>query len=107
MNNERFLRLLVFFDLPTETKQDRREYARFRKFLVKNGFLMMQESVYCKLLLHANAQQALLAQLRKNKPPAGLVQILTVTERQFVRIEYLVGEYSGDVIISDKRLIEL
>ena len=106
MSNDRFLRMLVFFDLPTETKQDRREYARFRKFLIKNGFLMMQESVYCKLLLHATAQQLLLAQLHKNKPPAGLVQILTVTERQFVRIEYLVGEYHGDAVISDERLLE-
>ena len=106
MSNERFLRMLVFFDLPTETKQDRREYVRFRKFLIKNGFLMMQESVYCKLLLHATAQQLLLAQLRKNKPPCGLVQILTVTERQFVRIEYLVGEYHGDVVNSDSRLLE-
>ena len=105
--SERFLRMLVFFDLPTETKQDRREYTRFRRFLIKNGFMMMQESVYCKLLLHATAQQVLRAALQKNKPPSGLVQVLTITEKQFARIEYLVGEYHGDIINSDERLVIL
>lgn len=45
------MRVMVFFDLPTETPADRREYGRFRRFLVKSGFLMLQESVYCKLAL--------------------------------------------------------
>ncbi len=105
--SDRFLRMLVFFDLPTETKQDRREYARFRRFLIKNGFIMLQESVYCKLLLHATAQKLVSNALHKNKPPAGLVQVLTVTEKQFARMEYMVGEYRGDIINSDARLIEL
>ena len=105
--SERFLRMLVFFDLPTETKQDRREYARFRRFLIKNGFIMLQESVYCKLLLHATAQHLVLNALYKNKPPTGLVQVLTITEKQFARMEYMVGEYRGDIINNDDRLIEL
>lgn len=103
----RFLRLLVFFDLPTETKQDRREYTRFRKFLIKNGFLMMQESVYGKLLLNATAESAIRAALHKNKPPDGIVQLLTVTERQYAQIEYLVGDYHGDILNSADRLVEL
>ena len=45
------MRIIIFFDLPIETVQDRREYSRFHKYLVKNGFLMMQKSVYCKLAL--------------------------------------------------------
>lgn len=45
----RFMRVIVFFDLPTETNAQRREYTRFRKKLLKSGFLMMQESVYSKL----------------------------------------------------------
>ena len=45
----RFMRVLVLFDLPVLTGDQRREYARFRKFLLKSGFLMLQESVYCKL----------------------------------------------------------
>ena len=105
--SNRYLRMLIFFDLPTETTEDRREYSRFHKFLVKNGFMMMQESVYCKIVLNATVQGAVMAQIRKNKPKNGLVQILTITEKQFSRMEYLVGEYDGDIINSDERLIVL
>ena len=41
----RFMRIIVFFDLPTETLEDKREYRKFRKMLIENGFVMMQESV--------------------------------------------------------------
>lgn len=101
------MRTIVFFDLPVGTTQQRREYARFHRFLIKNGFLMMQESVYCKLTLNATVQNSLLNNIRKNKPPAGVVQLLNVTEKQFSKIEYLVGEYQGDIINTDERLIEL
>ena len=43
------MRMIVFFDLPTESEADRREYRKFRRMLVKNGFIMMQESVYCRI----------------------------------------------------------
>lgn len=46
------MRIIVFFDLPTETALDRREYGKFRRNLIKNGFMMMQESVYIKLALN-------------------------------------------------------
>ena len=101
------MRMLVFFDLPTETSQQRRDYTRFRKYLVKSGFMMMQESVYCKILLNATSQALQLADLRKHKPHSGLVQILCVTERQFSRMEFLVGEYDGDVLNTDERLVIL
>jgi len=103
----RFMRMLVFFDLPTETDADRRAYRRFRKLLVRNGFLMLQESVYCKLLLNATAQTAMAEQLRKNRPTKGIVQMLTVTEKQFAKMEYITGAWHSDVIDSDERLVEL
>ncbi|MBO5439995.1 MAG: CRISPR-associated endonuclease Cas2 [Clostridia bacterium] len=101
------MRLIVLFDLPTLTTQDRREYSRFHRFLIKNGFIMMQESVYCRLSLNSTVQNSLLDKVRKHKPPKGIVQMLTVTERQFSRIEYLVGQYNGDVLNTDERLVEL
>lgn len=101
------MRMIVFFDLPTETAAERRNYRRFRRFLIENGFLMMQESVYCKLLLNGSAQTAMAESIRKNKPPKGIVQMLTVTEKQFSKMEYIVGEWTSDVISSDERLIEL
>jgi len=105
--NYRFMRLIVFFDLPTENAKDRREYTRFRKYLLQSGFMMMQESVYCKLALNQTSVDMILSGVRKHKPPAGLVQALTVTEKQFSRMEYIVGTHESDMIDSDERFIEL
>lgn len=101
------MRVIVFFDLPTETARERREYARFRKFLLKSGFFMMQESVYCKLALNQTGVNSMLDTVRRNKPTAGLVQALVITEKQFSRMEYIVGMYQGDIISSDERFLEL
>ena len=101
------MRVIVFFDLPTTTKSERREYAKFRKFLIKSGFMMMQESVYCKIALNAVAADAVIKNVKLNLPSDGLVQLLTVTERQFSRMEVLVGEAHNDVLNSDERLVVL
>lgn len=103
----RFMRIIVFFDLPTLTAKDRREYTRFRKFLIKSGFLMMQESVYCKLVLNSTAANAVISNVRKEKPESGLVQMLTITEKQFAKMEFVVGESSGEVLDNDERLVIL
>ena len=103
----RFMRLIVFFDLPTETREDRKNYSRFHKFLVKNGFIMLQESVYSRMLITPSTGQSLMNMIRKNKPPEGLVQVLSVTEKQFSKMEYIVGKYSSDIVDSDERLIVL
>lgn len=103
----RFMRILVFFDLPTESAENRREYTRFRKFLIKSGFMMVQESVYSKLALNQSAANAVTESIRKNKPSAGLVQLLTITEKQYAKIEYITGAQTGDIITSDERFVEL
>lgn len=101
------MRMLVFFDLPTETDAERREYRRFRKLLIRSGFFMLQESVYCKLLLNSTAQESMAELLRKNRPTRGIVQMLTVTEKQFAKMEYITGAWHSDVIDTDERLVEL
>lgn len=101
------MRMIIFFDLPTETAEDRRAYRRFRNGLIKNGFIMMQESVYCRLLLNATAEQTAREAVRKLRPPSGLVQIMTVTEKQFSKIEYLTGEFHSDIISTDERTVVL
>lgn len=87
----RFMRLLVFFDLPIETATQRKEYRLFRKFLIKDGYLMMQESVYAKLVVNDGAAGASVMRLRKHRPPEGLVQVLKVTEKQFATMDYITG----------------
>lgn len=101
------MRILLFFDLPTETAEDRRNYRAFHRMLVKNGFIMMQKSVYCKLMTTPTVENSVRRLIQENKPPAGIVQILTVTEKQFARMEFIVGESHSDVIDSDERLVVL
>lgn len=99
------MRVIVFFDLPTTTAKLRNEYTKFRKFLIKNGFLMVQESVYAKLTLNATNSNSVIKNIKKNKPIKGLVQVLTITEKQYSRIEYIVGNSKTDVINTEERLI--
>lgn len=87
----RFMRLMVFFDLPVDTAKHRKDYRLFRKFLIQDGYLMIQESVYAKLVTNdANASGAI-ARLRKHRPSHGLVQVLKVTEKQFSTMTYITG----------------
>ena len=103
----RFMRVIVLFDLPTDTKENRRDYSRFRKMLIRSGFIMLQESVYCRMVLNQNMAESVINNVRKNKPPKGLVQLLTVTEKQFSKMEFITGEFVTDVISDDRRLIVL
>lgn len=99
--------MIVFFDLPTKTLGDKREYRKFRKHLLQEGFFMMQESVYTKIVLNTTMATRVRKSLKDNKPRAGLVQILLITEKQFAKIDYLVGEYTGETIDSAERLVVL
>lgn len=107
MSGFRFMRMFVFFDLPTLTLEDRRNYRIFRKALIKNGFIMLQESVYCKMMTSPSMENTCRKVIHDNKPPKGIVQTLIITEKQFVKMDYVVGAYSGDIIDSEERLIVL
>lgn len=101
------MRILVMFDLPVETEKQRRAYRVFRKYLVQNGFMMMQKSIYTKIALNHAAAYAIVGNVRKNKPEEGLVQVLQVTEKQFANMEYIVGEANSTVLDTDERLVIL
>ncbi len=101
------MRVIVFFDLPVTTEKNKRDYRVFRKFLVKSGFLMMQESVYCKLAQNGTVADGLVETVRKNKPSEGLVQVLRVTEKQYSKMEFIVGQNNTCVLDSDERLVIL
>lgn len=103
----RYMRVIVLFDLPITTDQGKKEYRKFRKYLIKSGYIMMQESVYCKLAPNDTAADSLIDNIRKNKPEEGLVQVLKLTEKQYSRIEYIVGEFKSEVINTDERLVIL
>lgn len=101
------MRIVVFFDLPTETPEDKRSYRQFRKLLINNGFIMMQESVYCRMALNQSVEHAVVETLKRNRPTKGIVQVLTVTEKQFAGMRYLSGESSSDMVDSTERLVVL
>lgn len=90
-----------------ETSKNRRDYSVFHKFLIKNGFIMMQKSVYSKLVVNGVTSQAVKERVEKNLPPDGIVELLEVTENQFLRIDYLVGEKQSRVEESMDRILEI
>ncbi len=101
------MRMILFFDLPVDTVKARKEYTKFRKFLIKSGFMMMQESVYCKLVLNNTVAKSVADSIRNNKPSEGLIQLLIITEKQYSDMEFILGNYKGDIIDSDERFVEL
>ena len=101
------MRILLFFDLPVETPADRRNYRVFHRVLIKNGFVMLQKSVYGKLMTTPSVENSVKRLIRENKPPTGCVQILTVTEKQFSHMEFVVGAAQNEVIDSEERLVVL
>ena len=101
------MRVIVFFDLPVLTGQQRQSYVKFRKYLLKSGFMMLQESVYCKLALNGTIVRGIVDNVYKNSPKEGIVQLLTVTEKQYSRMEFIIGETQSEVLDSDERLVIL
>lgn len=101
------MRVIVFFDLPVVTTEEKRAYTQFRKFLLKSGFMMLQESVYCKLALNGSAVNAIIDNVRKNSPDKGLIQLLTVTEKQYSKMNFIIGDIKHEVLDNDERLVIL
>lgn len=87
----RYMRMLVFFDLPVGTKAERRAYTIFHRFLINDGYDMIQFSVYGRILHGNDAEQKHMKRLVDNLPPDGSVRVLTVTEKQFAGMKLLVG----------------
>ena len=90
----RFMRMLVFFDLPVQTKKQRREATAFRNFLIKDGYHMLQYSVYARVCNGNDAVTKHRARLTGQLPANGAVRLLVVTEKQYQSIEILLGPFS-------------
>lgn len=103
----RYMRLILMFDLPVDTPEDKKTYRQFRKFLLSEGFIMHQYSVYSKLLLNDTAAKAMEKRLRKNNPKRGNITLLKVTEKQYARMIYLHGARDTSIANSDRRIVYL
>lgn len=83
--------LFALFDLPVKTKEDKRRYVRFREALLKDGFTMMQYSVYARYCPSEEASKVHRKRVRQALPAKGHVRLLTVTDVQFGKMENYVG----------------
>ena len=102
----RFMRVIVIYDLPTLTVKDGQDYRGFHKFLQKNGFIMQQYSFYSKLVLNQTQANSTIVALRKAVPARGVVQVLVITEKQYAGIEYMSGKSQSKIEDSMERWIE-
>lgn len=87
----RFVWLMVFFDLPVRTKPQRRRATRFRQFLKKDGYIMLQLSVYARVCRGQDAVEKHIRRVRTSLPKEGSVRALQVTDRQYGRMELMLG----------------
>lgn len=89
---ERFLEyrimwILVLFDLPTETKKERKHYAEFRKTLLKDGFTMFQFSIYLRHCPSRENAEVHISRVKASLPPLGEIGLLCITDKQFGQME--------------------
>lgn len=102
----RFMRIILFFDLPMISEAEVRRYTRFRKYLLGNGYIMMQYSIYSKIFPNRDTVKWHQQELERNLPPDGSVMIMTVTEKQYKSIKSLVGSKKAlDRKITSKKLL--
>ncbi|GMU94241.1 MAG: CRISPR-associated endoribonuclease Cas2 [Candidatus Hydrogenedentota bacterium] len=84
--------LFAMFDLPVDTNEAKRHYVQFRNLLLKDGFQMMQFSVYARYCASEEASEVHRKRVRKGLPPQGQVRLLSVTDRQFGKMEVFYGK---------------
>ena len=94
LNAYRIMWLFVFFDLPSTTKKDRKNYTQFRKRLQKDGFTMMQYSVYTRHCASHESAQVHVKRVNSLLPPKGQVSILQITDKQYGNIINFWGRQS-------------
>lgn len=92
LNAYRIMWVLVFFDLPTETKQERKIYAKFRKEIQKDGFTMFQFSIYLRHCASMENAEVHKQRVKKLLPEKGHIGIMTITDKQFGMMEIFQGK---------------
>lgn len=100
----RIMWILVFFDLPTDTKKDRKEYTKFRKALLKDGFTMFQFSIYIRHCSSRENKNVHVKRVRRIIPEKGTVGILSVTDKQFGMIEIFEGKRRSSGFVEPHQL---
>lgn len=92
MSEAIFMRIIVFFDLPVTTAAKRKAANQFRQFLLKDGYQMLQLSVYTRIVRGRDSLQKHNKRLCAHLPEEGSIRCLEVTEKQFATMAILLGE---------------
>ena len=93
----RVMWILVFFDLPTDTKKERKAAAKFRKDLIRDGFNMFQFSIYIRNCPSMENAQVHIQRIKSILPDYGKVGILSITEKQFDSMELFIGKKNSEL----------
>lgn len=101
----RYMRLLLFFDLPVISDYEKKEYRVFRDFLLDDGFIMIQYSVYVRICRNQDDLEKHINRVKYNAPSKGNVRILQVTDSQYNKMILLRGKKVDDENISTSSLI--
>lgn len=94
MKGDKFMRIFVFFDLPTNTKKERREASKFRKFLLDDGYDMLQYSVYVRICKGPDAIDKHRKHIQVKLPQKGNIRFLAITNATYERMENILGDYT-------------
>ena len=100
----RIMWILVLFDLPTETKKEKKSYTDFRKSLLCDGFTMFQFSIYLRHCPSRENADVHIKRVKKSLPPSGKVGILYITDKQFSQMEFFSGEKEDKPIMQPQQL---
>ena len=92
----KFMRIMVFFDLPVKTKKERKVATGFRNFLLKDGYHMVQYSLYARVCNGNDDVEKHKRRIKSNLPDNGSIRMLTITEKQYETIEILVGSLTKE-----------
>lgn len=103
--NNRFMRIIVMFDLPVITEKERKVATKFRKYLLDEGFIMMQYSVYSRICKNNDDLNKHINRLKTNTPKTGNIRLLQVTENQYNNIIMFSGNKAVEEDISIENLL--
>ena len=92
LSHYRVMWIFVMFDLPTHTKKHRQNYTQFRNYLLDSGYSQVQYSVYLRHAPSREVMENYIAQLKKRLPPAGYVNVIPITDKQYTGIYSFRGE---------------
>ncbi len=101
------MRLIVMFDLPVITEEEKRIYGKFRKFLLKDGYIMMQYSIYSRVCKNSDDVEKHVNRIKQNLPDKGNIRLLQVTEKQYNDMLLLVGTKAVEEEFSIDNMIVL